>query len=111
MRGQREKIDGRFEREVRWILSHAFTTDKFFTMSECAKYKPSEDHEIWRQNVGERPEVVEIYYKGEWICDVRSDMTRDQMINKVWRIIQLKVAAKKKKESEKNAHPSNTATQ
>ena len=83
--GMREKIEGRFEMDVRWLLNHAFVHNEFFTLSECAKYKPSMDENIWRQNRGEREEYVEIYHKGEWLCDVHSKMGRDQMIEKVAR--------------------------
>lgn len=109
-RDRREKIEGQFERQVKWILNNAFTTDKFFALSETAKYKPSMDEAVWKQNRGEREEYVEIYYKGEWICDVHSKMSRDEIVNKVWKVIQLKIEAKKQKEREKDAHTPNTAT-
>jgi len=107
MRDRREKIEGHFERSVKWLLSRAFTNANFFTISECAKYKPSESLDTWRQNSGQIPEVVEVYLRGEYICDLHSKMTRDQMINKVWKIMQLKAEAKK--EVKKRA-ASNTAS-
>lgn len=102
--GTREKIEGVFERQVKWILNNAFTSNKFFALSETAKYRPSEDESIWRQNRGERPEFVEVYYKGEWICDVHSKMSRDEIVNKVYKVIQLKVAAKRERENNANSN-------
>lgn len=107
--GFKPKIEGRFEREVKWILNNALTSSEFFTLSETAKYRPSEDEGIWRQNRGERPEFVEVYYKGEWICDVHSRMSRDDIVNKVYKVIQLKIMAKKEKEREADA-TNNTRT-
>lgn len=102
------KIEGYFEREVKWILNNALTSSEFFTLSETAKYRPSEDEEIWRQNRGEKPEFVEVYYKGEWICDVHSKMKRDEIVNKVYKVIRLKIMAKREKEREKDANSNHT---
>jgi hypothetical protein len=106
--GWRPKIEGEFEREVKWILNNALTSSEFFTLSETAKYRPSEDEGIWRQNRGEREEYVEVYYKGDWLCDVHSKMTRDQIVNKVYKVLQLKFLARREKEREQNANSNNT---
>lgn len=106
----REKIEGKFEREVKWLLDHAFTNSTFFTLSETAKYRPMEDETIWEMNKGKRNEVVEVYHKGEWICDVHSGMTSDEIVNRVWRIMQFNKAEKLRKEAEKNATTNNPAS-
>jgi len=98
---RREKIDGQFERNVRWILSHAFTNSEFFTLSEVAKYKPSEDITVWKQNRGVIPEHVEIYQKGEYLCEVDSGMTRDELVSHVWKNLELKKDREKEKEKDK----------
>lgn len=102
-RDRHEKIEGFFERHVKNLLEHAFTGSGFFAYSETAKYKPSEDEAVWRQNRGDIPEVVEIYHKGEWLCDVHSKMTRDEMVNKVDKVLQLKKLAILQKENEQNS--------
>ena len=95
-RDRRERIEGYFERFVKDLLRRAFIRHDFFALSETAKYKPSESLDTWQQMKGERAEIVEIYHKGNWLCDVTSRMTRDQIINKVWKILQLKVVRGKK---------------
>lgn len=91
----KERIDGFFEREVRWLLKNAFTNSDFFTLAETAKYKPLESYDTWMQMKGERDEVVEIYHRGEWLCDVHSGMKRDDMITKVATVLGNKLEAEK----------------
>lgn len=107
--GRRERIEGYFERYVKDLLNRAFTNADFFALSETAKYKPSEDESIWMQNTGRKAEVVEVYSKGEWICDVYSGMTRDEIVNKVWKLLNYKRLEKERqiKEGEKNDNPTN----
>jgi len=109
-RDKRERIEGYFERSVKWLLNHAFTNSDFFTLSEIAKFKPSEDESIWEQAKGNKDEVVEVYNKGVWLCDVHSGMTRDQIINRVWKSLEFNKAKKAREESEKNANSNNTTT-
>lgn len=80
--GRREVIEGQFEKDVRYLLNSVYTNAHLFTLSERGKYKPSEDENVWKQNRGLVPECVEIYYKGDWICDVFSNMTRNEIVNK-----------------------------
>jgi len=100
-RDRRERIDGHFEKNVRWLLSHAFTSSHFFTLSETSKYKPSESSDTWRMMKNEVPEVVEVYHKQEFLCDVDTTMTRDQIISKVWKNLELKKEKQKLKEEKK----------
>lgn len=111
-RDRREKIEGHFERTVKDLLNRAFVNGGFFTLSEVAKYKPSEDESVWDQAKGNKLEVVEVYNKGEWICDVTSGMTRDEMVEKVWKSLEFKKLdkLKKLKESERNANPNSPRT-
>ena len=107
-RDTREKIEGKFERHVKSLLSSVFHNSHFFTLSERAKYRPMEDEYIFKMNRDEIPEIVEVYYMGDWICDVSSTMRENEIVNKVWHILQLKVEAKKKKEREADASSNNS---
>lgn len=95
---RREKIEGKFERDVKWLLEHSFYNSGFFTISEVAKYKPAEDLSVWNQARGREKEIVEVYHKGEYLCDVDSSMNRDQVIRKV--SFYLRAYLKKKQEEE-----------
>lgn len=99
--GTQARIEGFFERNVKWLLDHAFVSHSFFALSETAKYKPSMDENVWRQNRGERDEYVEIYHKGEWLCDVHSGMKRDEIVNKVARTLGGKIEKEKMIEEQK----------
>jgi len=96
----RPKIEGYFEKYVKDLLNRAFSNPQFFTISEVAKYRPSEDESIWRQNRGLIPEVDDVYYKGEWLCDIHSKMSRDNIIDKVNKFLILKKEKDAKKELE-----------
>src|SRR3990172_6383517 len=91
-------IEGRFERHVKDLLSRAFISPGFFACSEVGKFRPGEDETIWQQKMGERAEVVEVYYKGEWICDVTSNMKNEEIIRRVWRLLEFNKAEKIRKE-------------
>ena len=93
-------IDGQFERFVKSLLSHAFTNSEFFTISEVAKFNPAQDRTAWEERNGRRPEVVEVYRKGEFVCDLHSLMKTEDMISKVWRNLEL---IKQKEVEKKNA--------
>lgn len=42
----------------------------FMAISNLKMYKPSEDAFIFAQKVGNLPEICEVYWKGEYLCDV-----------------------------------------
>lgn len=102
-RDWKARHEGYFERDVKYILERAFIGSSFFAYSETSKYRPSEDEVVWKQNRGDIPEVVEVYHKGEWLCDVHSKMSRDEMVNKVYKVLQLKKLAILQKENEQNS--------
>ena len=57
------------------ISKNFFTTDevnakKWFVYSNLRKFKPSMDESIWKQLNGQLPEICEIYWNGEYICEV-----------------------------------------
>ena len=101
--GLEQKIEGLFEKRVKNLLSRAFSSSYFFTLSEIAKYKPRADLTAWKQKKGYLPECVEIYYKGEYVCDVFSTMSKDEIVKKVWKTVSLKIEEKKKKDATHNS--------
>lgn len=93
-RDRAPKIEGYFERYVKGLLDRLFTHSDFFALSEVAKYKSTEDSNVWEQNKGNTPEFCEIYHKGDWLCDVHSNMSRDDMAKKILHIFRLKFPPK-----------------
>lgn len=57
------------------ISKNFFTKDevnakKWFVYSNLRKYKPSMSENIFKQLHGDLPEICEIYWNGEYICEV-----------------------------------------
>lgn len=53
---------------------------KFSVIEERRLYTPQTVEYIWEQNKGMRPHVCEVYYDGEFVCDVTSKMQPDEAL-------------------------------
>ncbi len=64
-----------FEKALVKMIELNFPDPKNFTIiAERRKYRVREDQSIFNQNIGKAPEVADIYYKNEFVCDVSEDM-------------------------------------
>lgn len=73
-----------FEKAVHHLLEENFEDGKYFTViEERRKYNAQTSQFIWEQHMGRRPHVVEVYWKGEYVCDIRSDMQPREALNRV----------------------------
>lgn len=70
-----------FELAVQNLIDLNFEDSRNFSVAEeRRKYKASVDEGIWKQNKGLKPHVCEVYYKGEYLMDIPSDMQPDDAL-------------------------------
>lgn len=63
-----------FERAVRHALERTFPQSKdFAVISNLKKYRPMEDESIYNQLIGKSHEIVEVYFKNQYLTDVVAD--------------------------------------
>jgi len=56
---------------VRKLIASNFKDfNDFYVISNIKKYKPSMDESIFNQKIGKTAEIVEVYWKGNYICDI-----------------------------------------
>jgi hypothetical protein len=73
-----------FEKAVHHMLQENFPDGEYFTViEERRKYNAQVSEEIWLQHKGRKAHVVEVYWKGEFVCDIRSTMQPREALNKV----------------------------
>lgn len=71
-----------FETVVKELIKRNFKDhENFFVMEERNKYKAIEDYGIYLQEIGKSPLVCEVYYKGNFLCDIRTDMSVDYALS------------------------------
>lgn len=63
-----------FEKAVKNLINSNFAEpDKFEVYEERKLYNPQVSEYIWKQNKGLKPHVVEVYFDGEYVCDITSN--------------------------------------
>lgn len=62
------------------IMNNFKEWKKFSVYAEKTKYNPDTVEWSWKQWRGKLPEVCEIYFSGEYLCDIHENMRRDQAI-------------------------------
>lgn len=53
---------------------------KFQVFAEKTKYNPDTVAWSWAQWRGKLPEICEVYFNGEYLCDINENMAREQAI-------------------------------
>lgn len=72
------------ERGVRKLLDQKFQrSDLFQVWSEKHIYSKDADALIFEQVKGRLPEIVEVRFTGEWICDISETLTPDQAYDRI----------------------------
>lgn len=67
------------EQGVRKLINAKFQRSELFqVISEKTKYKVKEDPYLLAQSQGILPEVVEVYFNGEFLCEVYETMKPDE---------------------------------
>jgi hypothetical protein len=84
-----------FEKGLMLLIELNFPNPKDFTIiSERRRFRAREDEYIWKQNREDIPEVAEIYYKNEYLCDVVSKETPEQVLKKIKMLLKVKSSNK-----------------
>jgi hypothetical protein len=72
------------ERGLNMMIASNFKDYKDWrVLSNIKKYKPSMDKFIFAQKTGKIPEICEIYWKGEFVCEVNILETPAQALTKI----------------------------
>ena len=73
-----------FEAGVWALIQHNFKDhDKFYVIEERRKYNPTMSEYIYEQNRGNNPHVVEVYFEGDYVCDITSKMKPKYALNAI----------------------------
>lgn len=68
-----------FEEKVYHLIASTFQNYRqWYVIEERRKYNPAESEYIYEQNRGDKPHVVEVYFEGEFVCDVRSNQSPEE---------------------------------
>jgi len=68
-----------FEKSVENLIRQNFKDSRYFSViAEIRKYKSGEEASIRNQVMGREPRRVEVYFKGEYLCDIRENMSREK---------------------------------
>lgn len=86
-----------FEAGLRNMLALNFADSHLFhVVEERRLYNPQVSEYIWEQNKGFKPHVCEVYFDGEYVCDVPSDMQPEAALKQIKENVVLIVARKAK---------------
>jgi len=84
-----------FEKGLIRLIELNFPNPKDFTIiSERRAYRARDDESIWKQNKEIIPEIAEIYYQNEYLCEVRSSERPDQVLKKIKYLLNVKSSNK-----------------
>ena len=72
------------ERGLNKLIASNFLDYKdFYVISNLKKYKPSMDESIFNQKIGKTAEIAEVYWKGEFVCEVSIFDSPDKALLKI----------------------------
>ena len=87
-----------FERGIELIIMNGFENFSRFTVfAEIRKYKAYEDEALLKQQREELPQIVEIYFDNEFLCDVVDTMSPGQIYQIIQNNLYYKIFNKQKK--------------
>jgi len=73
-----------FEKAVLNLIKTNFADhEKFKVFEERKLYNPMYSEYIWKQNKGLIPYVCEVYFDGDYVCDVSSNETPPDVVEKI----------------------------
>ncbi len=71
-----------FVKGVARLIEENFKTPSDFAVQSMKKvFKLDEDSRIYKMNKGEIPEVVEVYWKERYLCDLIETMGHDEVLH------------------------------
>lgn len=80
-----------FESALEFLIEHNFEdSEHFHVQAEVRKYSPDVFIEAKAQKEGKLPNMAEIYYKGEYVCEVNETMNPKQVIDRIVFALSLK---------------------
>lgn len=84
-----------FEQAVRNMLKINFNDAHLFhVVEERRLYNPKVSEYIWEQNKGKRPHVCEVYFDGEYVCDIPSNVQPEKALKLIKENVVLIIARK-----------------
>jgi len=87
-----------FEKGIEMIIMNNFKDfSKFAVFAEVRKYRPMEDESIFNQQNEILPEVVEVYFNGEFLCDLVETMMPSVVLDTIEKNLYYKITSKAKK--------------
>lgn len=87
-----------FEKGIKMLIMNNFPNfSRFSYIAEVRRYKTAEVKEIWEQENNMLPQIVEIYFDGEFLCDVIETMDAQQVLSEIEKQLFYKVTSKNKK--------------
>lgn len=68
-----------FEKSVEDLIRQNFKDSGYFSViAEIRRYKAGEEMSIRDQVMGREPRRVEVYFKGEYLCDIPENISKEQ---------------------------------
>lgn len=84
-----------FEQAVKNMIELNFSDAYLFhVVEERRLYNPRVSEYIWEQNKGTKPHVCEVYFDGEYVCDIPSNMQPDKALKLIKDNVVLIIARK-----------------
>ncbi len=79
-----------FEAALEFLIEERFQDSENFHVVAETTLHGKDDPYITAQKQGKLPTVVEIYYKGEYVCDVNENMNPTQVVDRITFALSLK---------------------
>lgn len=79
-----EKDKRYFEVGVERLIQYNFKdSENYHVVSHIKQFRKDTVHEVMAMEKGKLPEVADIYYMGEYVCEVNEHMNPEQVLSRI----------------------------